>query len=61
MNRLFYFATGWFSTLSLTNLFSGTDPDFWRDSLLSMLGGICSTVVAAWLRWRWERRKRRDS
>lgn len=59
MNRLFYFTTGWFSTLGLANLFNGLETEFWHDHLLSMLGGICSTVAVAWFRWRWEHRRRR--
>ena len=56
MNRLIYFMTGWLSTLSISNLMGGQGMELWRENLLSVIGGVCSAIIVAWLRWRWEHR-----
>ena len=61
MNRLIYFMTGWLSTLSISNLMGGQGMELWRENLLGVIGGICSAIIVAWLRWRWEHRARRDT
>ena len=61
MNRLIYFMTGWLSTLSISNLMGGQGMELWRENLLSVIGGVCSAIIVAWLRWRWEHRDRRDT
>lgn len=58
MNRLIYFMTGWLSTLSISNLMGGQGMELWRENLLGVIGGICSAIIIAWLRWRWEHRDR---
>lgn len=58
MNRLIYFMTGWLSTLSISNLMGGQGMELWRENLLGVIGGICSAIIVAWLRWRWEHRDR---
>ena len=52
--------TGWLSTLSISNLMGGQGMELWRENLLGVIGGICSAIIIAWLRWRWEHRDRRD-
>ncbi len=59
MYRLFYFATGWLSTFSITNMFDAQNGGAWQETLVSLIGGVCSTVFVAWLRWRWEKRNSR--
>lgn len=56
MNRLMYFLTGWLSTLSISNLVGTKGMELWQENLLSVIGGICSAVIIAWLRWHWEHR-----
>ena len=53
--------TGWLSTLGISNLMGGQGMELWRENLLSVIGGICSAIIIAWLRRRWERRDRRDT
>ena len=53
--------TGWLSTLSISNLMGGQGMELWRENLLGVIGGICSAIIIAWLRWRWERHDRRDT
>lgn len=48
--------TGWLSTLSISNLMGGQGMELWRENLLGVIGGICSAIIIAWLRWRWEHR-----
>ena len=59
MHRLFYFAPGWLSTFSITNMFDAQNGGAWQETLVSLIGGVCSTVFVAWLRWRWEKRNSR--
>ena len=59
MYRLFYFATGWLSTFSIANMFDAQNGGAWQETLVSLIGGVCSTVFVAWLRWRWEKRNSR--
>ena len=61
MNRMMHFCMGWLSTLGISNLLDGVGMEFWWDHLFSLLGGICSTLLIAWLRWRWEHRDRRPT
>ena len=61
MNRLVNFTTGWLSTLSISNLLDGMGMELWRENLLSLIGGICSAIIIAWLRWRWEHPNRDQS
>ena len=35
--------------------------ELWRENLLSLIGGICSAIIIAWLRWHWEHPDRRDT
>ena len=58
MNRMMHFCMGWLSMLGISNLLDGVGMEFWCDHLLSLLGGICSTLLIAWLRWHWERPRR---
>ena len=53
--------TGWLSTLSISNLMGGQGMELWRENLLGVIGGVCSAIIVAWLRWRWEHRDRRDT
>lgn len=57
MDRMIHFCMGWLSTLSISNFLDGLGMEFWRENLLSLIGGICSTIIIAWLRWRWEHPK----
>lgn len=61
MNRLVNFITGWLSTLGMSSAIGGQGMELWRENLLSFIGGICSVLIIAWLRWRWEHRDRRDT
>lgn len=59
MNKLFYFTTGWLSTLSFSSLLGSQEAGGWQETLLSLAGGVCSTVLIAWLRWRWKHKNSR--
>lgn len=61
MHRLVYFMTGWLSTLSMGKLLGGQGLELWRENLLGLIGGICSAIIIAWLRHRWEQRDRRNT
>ena len=61
MNRLIHFCTCWLSTLSISNLLGGLGMELWRENLLSLIGGICSAIIIAWLRWHWEHPHRGQS
>ncbi len=61
MHRLVYFMTGWLSTLSMGKLLGGQGLELWREHLLGLIGGICSAIIIAWLRHRWEHRDRRNT
>lgn len=56
MNRLFHFGIGLLSTQGFFNLMSGSELPLLQESLVSLIGGICSAILIAWLRWRWEHR-----
>ena len=61
MNRMIHFCMGWLSTFSISNLLDSVGMEFWCEHLFSLVGGICSAVLIARLRRRWERpRRRRD-
>lgn len=61
MNKLMYFMTGWLSTLGVGKLLGGQGLELWRENLLSVIGGICSAILIAWLRHRWDHRDRRNT
>lgn len=57
MERLLYFATGLLSTLGITNFLGGNVMPSWHEQVIGLVGGVCSTILVAWLRWQWEHRK----
>lgn len=59
MNRLFCFATGSLSTLTVSNflVLSGY-KDVILTQLVSLAGGILSTVIIAWLEHRREKERK---
>ncbi|HBO27785.1 hypothetical protein [Culturomica sp.] len=61
MDRLVNFITGWLSTFGMSSAIGGQGMELWRENLLSLIGGICSAIIIAWLRWRWEHRDRQDT
>lgn len=52
-----YFFTGIFFTLSLNAFFSQLANDFVA-GVLSVVGGVISSVVVAWCKYRWDKRRR---
>lgn len=61
MNRLLHFSTGLLSTQGIFNLLKGCEIPLVQESLVSLIGGICSAILIAWLRWRWEHRGENNS
>lgn len=55
MNRLFDFSTGTLMTYIFSHsLFSPDIGNLLLRQLLSLVGGILSTIVIAWLKRRWD-------
>lgn len=52
-----YFFTGIFFTLSLNAFFTQLANDFVA-GVLSVVGGVISSVVVAWCKCRWDKRRR---
>ncbi len=58
MNRLFDFSTGILMTYIVSHsLFSPDIGNLLLRQLLSLVGGILSTIVIAWLKRRWDHRQ----
>lgn len=56
MEHFPHFLIGGLSTFSISNVLSGQSVSSWQELLFSMMGGICSAVIVAWFRQRWDKR-----
>ena len=59
MNRIFYFMTGTLSTLTVNNsLVMSGYSDFVVTQVVSLAGGILSSIIIAWLQKKWGEKSR---